>query len=75
MNTLKVELKEFKFSTKPFRDQRRKFGPVLLSFADGFLSFESDDVTVVMHAVGEWNGRATFSPTLLKMHSRPMSCI
>ena len=65
-NSLKVELNEFKFSTKPFRDQRRKLGPVLLAFEDGFLSLESADTTVVMRAKGEWNGRATFSPEILR---------
>lgn len=66
MNYLKVELNEFKFTTKPFRGPRRNLGPVLLAFESGFLSFESGDTTVVMRAEGHWNGRATFSPEILR---------
>jgi len=65
-NLLQVQLAEFKLATKPFRALRRKLGPVLMAFEGGFLSFESGDATAVMRAEGEWNGRATFSPEVLR---------
>ena len=57
---------EFKSAMKPFRALRRKLGPVLMAFEGGFLSFESGDATAVMRAEGEWNGRVTFSPEVLR---------
>ena len=65
-NLLQVHLAEFKLATKPFRALRRKLGPVLMAFEGGFLSFESGDATAVMRAEGEWSGRATFSPEVLR---------
>ena len=43
-----------------------KLGPVLLSFENGFLFIESGDITKVTRADGEWHGRATFSPEILR---------
>ncbi len=65
-NILQVHLAEFKLATKPFRAIRRKLGPVLMTFEGGFLSIESGDATAVMRADGEWHGRATFSPEVLR---------
>ena len=50
----------------PFREKRRKLGPVLLAYESGYLSVESGGVMKVMHAEGEWHGRATFSPSVLR---------
>lgn len=65
-NVLKISLLEFKLSTKPFRSSRKKLGPVLLAYESNFLSIESGDTTVVMRAEGNWSGRATFSPEILR---------
>ena len=40
--------------------------PAILSFSDGFLSIESDDKVAVMHASGEWHGKAQFSSSIVK---------
>ncbi|MBI5922037.1 MAG: hypothetical protein HY847_10390 [Betaproteobacteria bacterium] len=37
-----------------------------MAFENGFLSFESGSVTAVMRAEGEWQGRAMFSPEVLR---------
>jgi len=37
-----------------------------MAYEGGFLSFESGDATAVMRAEGEWNGRAIFSPEVLR---------
>ncbi len=65
-NFLQVSLKEFKLATKVFTRKRLQMGPVLLAYEGGFLSIESGEVTVVMNATGEWHGRATFSPQILR---------
>lgn len=65
-NCLKVPLPEFRRAVAPFTPKRLKLGPALLAFENGFLSIESGEVTVVMHATGEWHGRATFSPQTLR---------
>lgn len=65
-NALQVSLKEFKLATKPFTRKRLQLGPVLLAYEGRFLSIESGEVTVVMHAEGEWHGRAMFSPQVLR---------
>ena len=65
-NSLQVSLKEFKRGTKVFQRKRLKFGPVLLAFENEFLSIESGEVTSVMNAIGEWHGRAVFSPNILQ---------
>ncbi len=64
-NLLQVSLKEFKRGTKIFQRKRLRFGPVLLAYENGFLSIESGEVTAVMNAIGEWQGRAIFSPNIL----------
>jgi hypothetical protein len=65
-NLLQVSLKEFKLATKVFTRKRLQMGPVLLAYEGGYLSIESGEVTVVMHATGEWHGRATFSPQVMR---------
>lgn len=65
-NFLELPLAEFKHATEVFTPKRCKLGPALLAFEGGFLSIESGEVTVVMHAIGEWHGRATFSPQTLR---------
>lgn len=65
-NFLKIPLAEFKRATKVFTPKRRKLGPALLAFESGFLSIESGEVTAVMHAAGEWHGRATFPAEILR---------
>lgn len=65
-NRLQLSLAEFKWGMQVFTPKRRKLGPALLAFQDGFLSIESGEFTAVMHATGEWNGRATFSPEALR---------
>jgi hypothetical protein len=65
-NLLHVTRADFKHAAKVFTRKRLKMGPVLMAFEGGFLSFESGDVRIVMRAAGEWQGRATFSPDLLR---------
>jgi hypothetical protein len=65
-NQLQVTLRDFKLAMKPFAAKRRKLGTVLLAFEGGFLSIESGEVTAVMHADGNWHGRARFSPEVLR---------
>jgi len=65
-NLLQVSLKEFKLATKVFTRKRLQMGTVLLAYEGGFLSIESGEVTVVMNATGEWHGRATFSPQVMR---------
>ena len=65
-NFLEIPLAEFKRATKIFTPKRLKLGPALLAFEGGFLSIESGEVTAVMRASGEWHGRATFSPEILR---------
>lgn len=65
-NVLQVPQAEFKRATKIFTPKRRKLGPALLAFENGFLSIESGEVATVMHASGEWHGRATFSAQALR---------
>lgn len=38
----------------------------LLAFEGGFLSVEAGDRAAVVHAEGEWHGRARFSPIVLR---------
>lgn len=66
-NLLHVTLAEFKDATRVFTRRGLALGPVLMAFENGYLSFESGAVTVVMHAEGEWQGRATFSSKILCM--------
>lgn len=65
-NLIQVAQREFKLAMKPFTAKRRKLGPALLAFENGYLSIESGDTTAVMHAEGEWHGRAVFSPEVLR---------
>lgn len=65
-NLLHVRRADFKQATKVFTPKRLVMGPVLMAFEGEFLSFESGDVTAVMRAEGEWQGRATFSPQVLR---------
>lgn len=65
-NRLQVSAAEFKSATKVFGRKRVKLGPVLLAYEAGFLSIEAGEVTAVMHADGEWHGRASFSPEILR---------
>ncbi len=65
-NHLEVDAAEFKFATKVFAKKRLKMGTVLLAYENGFLSIESGEVTAVMHATGEWHGRAIFSPGIMR---------
>lgn len=65
-NVLELPLAEFRRGTEVFGRKRVVLGPALLSFEGGFLSIESGEVTAVMRATGEWHGRATFSPNILR---------
>ena len=65
-NFLEVSLAEFKTATKIFSRRGVKLGKALLAYEGGFLSIESGDCTAVMHATGNWHGRATFSPSILQ---------
>lgn len=74
-NFLQVSLKEFKLATKVFTRKRLQLGPVLLAYEGQFLSIESGEVTVVMHAEGEWHGRALFSPQVMRaLAMAPPAC-
>jgi hypothetical protein len=66
-NHLRVELHEFKAAMRVFANSRLKLGPVLMAYEGGFLSFESGEVTAVMHAEGVWNGRVTFKPSIVQV--------
>ncbi|MDP1609685.1 MAG: hypothetical protein Q8M11_01395 [Sulfuritalea sp.] len=65
-NLLHVTRYDFKYATKVFASKRLALGPVLMAFESGFLSFESGAVMVVMRATGDWEGRAVFSPEILR---------
>lgn len=67
-NLLHVTRYDFKNATKVFASKRRTLtlGPVLMAFESGFLSLESGSVMTVMRAVGDWEGRAVFSPEILR---------
>ncbi len=65
-NLLRVTRYDFKHATQVFARKRLPLGPVLMAFENGFLSFESGAVMAVMRAEGEWQGRAVFSPEILR---------
>ena len=73
-NQLIVNLKTFNHAMKIFKvgmaRKNAKKKPVILqamlSFSNGFLSIESDDKVAVMHASGEWHGKAQFSNGIVK---------
>ena len=41
------------------------FPPAILSYSNGFLTIESEDKLVNIHAKGEWHGKAEFSNTVV----------
>jgi hypothetical protein len=64
---LTIPLAEFKRGLHVFDRPRVKLGSnALLAYEGGFLSIESGEATAVMHASGNWHGRATFSPNVLR---------
>jgi hypothetical protein len=65
-NYIEVDTIEFKLATKVFSRKRLKLGRVLLAYENGILTIESGEVTAVMRAKGEWHGRATFSPQIMR---------
>lgn len=65
-NFLSVPLAEFRHATKVFTRRGTHLGQALLAFEGGFLSIESGEATAVMRAKGEWYGRASFSPDILR---------
>ena len=68
MNRLQVLRAEFIDVMKVFRPRhggKPKTEPALMAFFDGYLSIESKGAVAVMHAEGDWQGRATFSGTVL----------
>lgn len=65
-NFLQVSRSEFVSAIKPFTKKRAKLDRALLAYDGAFLSIESGEITAVMRSAGEWNGQATFSPTILR---------
>lgn len=65
-NHLLVARAAFVDAVSVFGKTRAKLGPVLLSFEGGFLMIESGEIAKAMTANGEWLGRATFSPEILR---------
>lgn len=65
-NSLHVDRRDFRLAMKLFAPKRLKLTKALLSFENGFLSIESGARVGVMHAEGQWNGRATFAPEVLR---------
>lgn len=63
---LRVPLPDFILAIKPFRARYFQFTEVILAFEGEFLSVESGNVKAVMRAEGNWEGRAYFSPTVLR---------
>ena len=72
-NVLTVDLKEFNYAMKTFKITRPRKNakkkpvppPAILSYSDGFLTIESEDKLVNIHASGEWHGKAEFSNTVV----------
>lgn len=64
-NRLEVTRQDFATAFRPLRrvDSR---GDALLAFEGGFLSVEAGDRAAVVHAEGEWQGRARFSANILR---------
>jgi hypothetical protein len=65
-NFLSVPLAEFRNAAKVFARRGTHLGQALLAFEGGFLSIEAGEATAVMRAEGEWHGRASFSPEMLR---------
>ena len=72
-NQLTVPLKDFNYAMRVFKtDKPRKnakkplqITPAILSFSNGFLTIESNEKLVNIHAEGEWHGKAEFSNTII----------
>ena len=68
-NELNVDLNEFNFGMKIFkldgRLKKPKTSRAILAFDRGFLSIELEDKISVINAVGNWNGKATFSSNFI----------
>ncbi len=65
-NLLEVTNSEFRRAITVFKPKRLNLGPALFAFENGFLSIESGDIVAVMHAAGEWHGRATCASSVLR---------
>jgi hypothetical protein len=72
-NQIEVDLKMFNSGLKTFKIgmPRKNSKPktdvsAVISFSGGFLSIECDDKVSVMRAEGTWNGKARFSPTIIR---------
>ena len=65
-NLLEVSNSEFRRAMRVFKRKRLALGPALFALDNGFLTIESGDVTTAMHAAGEWHGRATCAPNILR---------
>jgi hypothetical protein len=66
MKKLSVDLSEFNYALRAFKKRRQLSEEALLSFDEGILCIESGEVTVTMHASGDWDGSAEFSSALIK---------
>ena len=72
-NCLTVGLKEFNHAMKTFKvgverkNAKKKpiFPPAILAYSNGFLTIESEEKLVNIHASGEWHGKAEFSNTFV----------
>ena len=65
-NHLLVERSAFIDAVSVYGKKRAKLGPVLLSFEGGFLMVESGGIAKAMSAEGQWHGRATCAPEILR---------
>lgn len=65
-NALLVALPQFLAGMKVFARRGARLGQALLAFEGGFLSIEAGEVAAVMRAAGEWHGRASFAPEILR---------
>jgi len=65
-NFLTVALSDFRTAMKVFAKGKVRLGRALLSFENGFLSIVAGKVSTVMRAEGDWRGRATFFPEILR---------
>lgn len=65
-NHLLISRAGFVSAVSVFGKKRAKLGPVLMSFEGGFLIVESGEISKAMRAEGEWEGRVTFSPEILR---------
>lgn len=65
-NHLEVRKGEFRSSMRIFTRKHLRLETALLAYEQGFLSIQSGEVTIVMNARGEWQGRASFNPLVLR---------